>query len=74
LGVSSVLDDVSRQYADDLEIVEKLEQAKLYSGLILYSLEPSVAARLKAAINDVASAYGQEPFLPALQSNHTATR
>lgn len=50
-----VLDDVSRQYADDLEIVEKLEQAKLHSGLTLYSLEPSFAARLKAAINDVAS-------------------
>ena len=50
-----VLDDVSRQYAHDFEIVEKLEQAKLHSGLILYSLEPSFAARLKAAINDVAS-------------------
>ena len=49
-----VLDDVSRQYADDLEIVEKLEQAKLHSGLILYSLEPSLAERLKGAINDVA--------------------
>jgi hypothetical protein len=31
-----VLDDVSRQYAYDLDIVEKLEQAKLHSGLILY--------------------------------------
>jgi hypothetical protein len=50
-----VLDDVSRQYADDLDIVEELEQAKLHSGLILYSLEPSLAARIKAAINDVAT-------------------
>ena len=50
-----VLDDVSRQYADDLEIVEKLEQAKSFSGLILYLLEPSLAARLKGAINHVAS-------------------
>jgi hypothetical protein len=49
-----VLDDVSRHYSDDLDIVEKLEEAKLHSGLILYSLEPSFAARLKAAINDVA--------------------
>lgn len=50
-----MLDDVGRQYADDLEIVEKLEQAKLYSGLILYLLAPPLAARLKAAINHAAS-------------------
>ena len=50
-----VLDDVGRQYAHDPEIVETLEQAKLHSGLILYSLEPSLAGRLKAAISDVAN-------------------
>ncbi len=50
-----VLDDVSRHYADDREIVEKCEQAKMYSGLIVYSLEPSLAARLKEAISEVAT-------------------
>ncbi len=50
-----ILDDVSRHYTDDLEIVEKCEQAKWYSGLILYLLEASLAARLKAAINEVAT-------------------
>jgi hypothetical protein len=50
-----VLDDVSRQYAHDLEIVEKLEQSKLHSGLILDLLEPSLQRDLRDAINDVAS-------------------
>ena len=51
-----LLDDVSRQYADDQELVGKLQQAKLHSGLMLELLEPSFAARIEAAIRDVVSA------------------
>jgi len=50
-----VLDDVSRQYAADHEIVEKCERAKMYSGLIVYLFDPALAARIKAAIKNVAT-------------------
>jgi hypothetical protein len=52
-----------REYADDPEITEKFEEAKLYSALVLYSLEPSLAARIKAAMLILPSAYAQEGFV-----------
>lgn len=48
-----ILNDVSVQYADDKELVEKFEQAKLHSGLMLELLDPSFARRIEAAIQDV---------------------
>lgn len=50
-----LLDDVSQQYANDTELIEKFEQSKLHSGLILYLLDPSFADRIKNAISDVAN-------------------
>lgn len=48
-----ILDDVSQYWRDDPEIVETLERAKLHSGLILYTLEPSLADRISRAIAEV---------------------
>ena len=48
-----VLADVSRQYGNDNELVEKLELAELHGGLMLQRLEPSLAARIEAGITNV---------------------
>jgi hypothetical protein len=50
-----ILDDIIQRYANDKELVERLELAKMYSGLILYRLAPSLADRIEAAIRDVVS-------------------
>ena len=50
-----VLDDVARNFPDDHEMSEKFEQSKLYSGLIVYRLEPSFAHRIVRAIQTVVS-------------------
>lgn len=50
-----ILDDVARLYAAHTELVDKFEQAKLHSGLILYLLEVSFAERIKQAIRKVAN-------------------
>ena len=66
-----LLDDVTRNYPNDTEMVEKFEEAKLYSGLILYLLEGSFADRIKHAITTVAagilngsiqSGIGEQPY------------
>lgn len=48
-----VLDDVSRQHAHDKQLVEQFRLAELHSGLMLDLLEPSLAARIEAAISGV---------------------
>ena len=48
-----LLMDVSRQYADDAEIVEELESAELHNGLILELLDPPIADRITNAISKV---------------------
>jgi hypothetical protein len=50
-----ILDDVSRHHANDQELVEAFEIAELHSALMLDRLEPSLAGRIEAAINDVVS-------------------
>ena len=37
-----ILDDVRRQYANDVELISELELAEIHSGLMLERLEPSV--------------------------------
>ena len=48
-----LLDDVSKHYPNDTEIVDQLERAELYQGLILESLDASIAERLTHAISEV---------------------
>lgn len=48
-----ILDDVNQYWHDDTEIVETLEQGKLHSGLILYTLDPLFANRICRAIAEV---------------------
>jgi hypothetical protein len=50
-----VLDDVISQYPEDAEMVDEFEQSKTYSGLILYTLKPGFAARIRNALRQVAS-------------------
>lgn len=50
-----ILDDIIQQYANDKELVEQLEQAKMYSGLILRELASALADRIQAAIRRVAT-------------------
>lgn len=45
-----VLDDVVSQYPEDVEMADKFEQSKTYSGLIIYMLQPEFAARITDAI------------------------
>ena len=52
---NQILDDLIKERSNDAEMVDKLEQAKLYSGLILYTLEPSFADRITRAISNVAN-------------------
>ena len=40
-----LLEDVRRQYANETEIVVLLESAELHGGLMIDSLEPSIANR-----------------------------
>ena len=48
-----LLEDVSKQYASDVELVEAFERAELHYGLVIDSLEPSLAGRITQAISDV---------------------
>lgn len=50
-----VLDDVTTHYADDSEMRNEFEHAKLISGLTVELLEPSLAGRVKNAIRLVAN-------------------
>ncbi len=48
-----LLEDVSKQYAHDTEVVEELESAELHDGLLLHSLELSLAERITEAVSNV---------------------
>ncbi len=48
-----LLDDVSRYWHDNTEIIETLERGKLHSGLILYTLDRSFADRISRAMGEV---------------------
>ena len=48
-----LLEDVSRQYAYDTQIVKELEKAELHYGLILHSLDAPIADRITQAISNV---------------------
>ena len=50
-----LLDDVITQYPNDMEMVDKLEQSKTHSGLVLDLLEASFADRISNAINHAAN-------------------
>ena len=45
-----VLDDVTSQHPEDSDMAKELAQAKLFSGLSVYSLEPEFAARVTGTI------------------------
>ena len=48
-----LLEDVGKQYAYDVDVVEALKSAKLHDGLMLELLEPSLADRVTEAIDNV---------------------
>lgn len=48
-----LLEDVTKNYAHDPEVVEGLEKAELHYGLILDSLERSLADRITEAVSNV---------------------
>ena len=48
-----LLEDVSRQYANDSKIVEELDSAELHAGLMIDLLDPSIATRITDAISKV---------------------
>lgn len=48
-----ILADVGRQHANDKELIEALELAEIHSGLMLDSLEPSLAVRVETALRNV---------------------
>jgi|SRR5882762_4465324 len=50
-----VLDDTASQHPDDSEMAREFEEAKAVSGLIVYRLQPDLAARVTSAIKDVAT-------------------
>ena len=50
-----LLDDVIQHYTDDQKLAETFADAKMYSSLILYRLEPSFAARIETSISNVVS-------------------
>jgi hypothetical protein len=50
-----VLDDILNQHPGDSEMVAKLTLSKDYPGLTLRTLNPKLAARIKTAIEQIAS-------------------
>jgi hypothetical protein len=48
-----VMNDVLSEYPDDAEMAAAFEQADALSGLIVYMLEPQLAARITNAITHV---------------------
>jgi hypothetical protein len=50
-----LVDDVCLHYKSDVELVEALQNSKLYYGLSLDLIEPSVAEQLKGAIARVSN-------------------
>jgi hypothetical protein len=66
-----LLDDVRREYASNPEIVAQLESAELHDGLMIGSLDPSIAGRMTDAIRKVIdgildhtirSGYEEQPY------------
>jgi hypothetical protein len=50
-----ILDDVSSHYPQDSEMAEEFERAKAINGLMVHLLQPDLAAKVTAAIREVAT-------------------
>jgi hypothetical protein len=50
-----ILDDTARQHPEDSEMATEFEAAKAISGLMVYMLQPDLAARTTRAIREVAT-------------------
>jgi hypothetical protein len=50
-----IMDDTAAEYPEDSEMAEEFEAAKAIDGLIIYLLPPKLAARVTAAIREVAT-------------------
>ena len=46
-----LIEDVSRQYANDPEIVDQLEKAEIHHGLMIDDLDPLIADRITDAVS-----------------------
>jgi len=54
-ALRQILDDVASHHPQDSEIAEEFELAKATDGLMVYLLRPDLAARVTAAIREVAN-------------------
>lgn len=69
-----LLDDVGKYYSYDSEIVEELESAELHNGLILDSLDMSIAERLTQAISEVTDGILNHTMLSGIEEQSYGDR